>query len=328
MNIYDISNITGVSIATVSRVLNNSGKVSEATKKRVLDAIKSTGYRPNFRNAGLKHAHSVGLLCNSLNNPRSAYLINNIIPALQNKGLTPLLLICRDTVTDIKQALDYFSEHKAAAVIADGTGFSNDTIKNIQPAASLLKYPLLMLNAYVEAPNIFCILCDMEKSSSVIIDTYLKSGCKSPVFLFSEMSDFCISMLDGFKHACAVNGLELPSENLHICSGGAAASYNYISELITGRKFFDLIMCSDNALGMGAYKAVSEYDGLQDNVAVIGCGYTSCPDLCPLPISSIYCRDEEIFKHTFNSLNGIISQNPIATKTVFTPIYLQSEYYV
>ena len=43
MNIYDISDMTGVSIATVSRVLNNSPKVSESTRRKVMDAIRLTG---------------------------------------------------------------------------------------------------------------------------------------------------------------------------------------------------------------------------------------------------------------------------------------------
>ena len=47
MNIYDISTKAGVSIATVSRVLNGSSKVSSATRKKVLDVIEENGYTPN-----------------------------------------------------------------------------------------------------------------------------------------------------------------------------------------------------------------------------------------------------------------------------------------
>ena len=45
--IYDISKKAGVSIATVSRVLNNSPKVSQKTKERVLEIINESGYEPN-----------------------------------------------------------------------------------------------------------------------------------------------------------------------------------------------------------------------------------------------------------------------------------------
>ena len=53
ITIYDISEEAGVSIATVSRVLNDSPKVSRKTKERVLDIIQASGYEPNAFARGL-----------------------------------------------------------------------------------------------------------------------------------------------------------------------------------------------------------------------------------------------------------------------------------
>ena len=47
MNIYDISKVAGVSIASVSRVINGAENVSEKTRKKVLDVIDQYGYTPN-----------------------------------------------------------------------------------------------------------------------------------------------------------------------------------------------------------------------------------------------------------------------------------------
>ena len=47
VNIYDIARMSGVSIATVSRVMNGSEKVSEKTRKKVMDVIGKVGYTPN-----------------------------------------------------------------------------------------------------------------------------------------------------------------------------------------------------------------------------------------------------------------------------------------
>ena len=53
MNIYDIAKLSGVSIATVSRVINNSPKVSEKTKKKVWDVMNEYDYTPNVFARGL-----------------------------------------------------------------------------------------------------------------------------------------------------------------------------------------------------------------------------------------------------------------------------------
>ena len=65
MTIYDISEKAGVSIATVSRVLNGSAKVSPATRKKVLDVIDACGYAPNAfaRGLGLRSLRTIGILC-------------------------------------------------------------------------------------------------------------------------------------------------------------------------------------------------------------------------------------------------------------------------
>lgn len=65
MNIYDISKKAGVSIATVSRVMNGSDKVSEKTRQKILDIMKETGYTPNAFARGLTFntMKTIGLLC-------------------------------------------------------------------------------------------------------------------------------------------------------------------------------------------------------------------------------------------------------------------------
>ena len=53
MNIYDVSKKAGVSIATVSRVINGNNNVSEKTKQKVLSVMKEIGYTPNVFARGL-----------------------------------------------------------------------------------------------------------------------------------------------------------------------------------------------------------------------------------------------------------------------------------
>ena len=65
MTIYDISEKAGVSIATVSRVLNGSNNVSEKTKQKVLRIMEEYGYTPNAfaRGLGLNTMTTIGIMC-------------------------------------------------------------------------------------------------------------------------------------------------------------------------------------------------------------------------------------------------------------------------
>lgn len=65
INIYDIAKLSGVSIATVSRVINGSPKVSEKTKQKVMAVMEQESYTPNMfaRGLGLDSAKTIGIIC-------------------------------------------------------------------------------------------------------------------------------------------------------------------------------------------------------------------------------------------------------------------------
>jgi LacI family transcriptional regulator len=72
-SIYDVARRAGVSIKTVSRVVNHQSNVSDATRERVMEAVKSLSYRPNVFARGLASEHSflIGLL---YDNPSAGYM--------------------------------------------------------------------------------------------------------------------------------------------------------------------------------------------------------------------------------------------------------------
>ena len=76
VTIYDIASDTGVSIATVSRVLRGEASVSEATRRKVLDAIDRRNYRPSSIARGLssRTTHSLGIVLPGLLNPHYAMI--------------------------------------------------------------------------------------------------------------------------------------------------------------------------------------------------------------------------------------------------------------
>ena len=77
MNIYDVSRRAGVSIATVSRVLNGNPNVSEKTRTKVHAVMEELGYTPNVfaRGLGLGTMKTIGIMCSDSSDP---YLANAI----------------------------------------------------------------------------------------------------------------------------------------------------------------------------------------------------------------------------------------------------------
>lgn len=101
MNIKDIARICGVGISTVSRVINNSGPVSEETRSKVMDAVTQYNFIPNSSAQNLKIAQSknIALLVKGISNP----FFNKIVPIIEQKAAlrgTPLFIQNVDNITN------------------------------------------------------------------------------------------------------------------------------------------------------------------------------------------------------------------------------------
>ena len=93
MNIYDVAKQCGVSIATVSRVLNENPNVNAQTRARVLEVIRELGYTPNVfaRGLGLNSMKMIGIMCTDVSDPYYAKAVSLTEQLLRARGFGTLL---------------------------------------------------------------------------------------------------------------------------------------------------------------------------------------------------------------------------------------------
>ena len=129
LNIYDIAEIANVSIATVSRVVNGSDKVSENTRKKVLKVIEDVGYTPNVfaQGLGLNTMHTVGILVPTLADDYMSTAIDCLEKELKRYGYDCIL-----SCTGFEQAADMAETGRNAGE----TGFGPNEKKRWSAAGS------------------------------------------------------------------------------------------------------------------------------------------------------------------------------------------------
>lgn len=93
VSIKDIAKLSGVSVATVSRVINNNGRFSEETKKKVLDIIDQTGYQTNYSAKSLRmnKSFSIGILVPDISNYFFSHVVQKIEEQLFEKGYSTII---------------------------------------------------------------------------------------------------------------------------------------------------------------------------------------------------------------------------------------------
>lgn len=130
--IRDVAKLAGVSVATVSRVLNKSGYVSEASKEKVKKAVKELNYYPNevARSLFQKRSNFIGLLLPDITNPFFPALAKGVEDSVTNRGYSLLLGNVENDPEKEEEYLKIFAQNNIAGVISAVQG-KNKNFKNI-----------------------------------------------------------------------------------------------------------------------------------------------------------------------------------------------------
>ncbi len=317
MNIYEISRLAGVSIATVSRVLNNNPNVSAKTRTRIEKIISANNYTPTRPGKKQHPGRTIGVLCNSICNPRSASIIENILTSLHNINFDTFLINCKNDLNETRIALQHFADMKTTAIIIEGTDFlSYDKNDNISLLSIVGKIPVIMLNAYMEHPNAYSILCDEGGTVFSITEEYIRQNKTNLILLFSSMSAYCAPLLEAFSHAFYVHNLNTTPEQIHLCSHDFGESYKYIDSLLKNNRQIDAIITTDDIMALGAMQAVRDNDlTIPDDIEICGMGNTYLSEISNL--TSINCADTELCASAVSTLTGILNNTSIPTRVTF-----------
>ena len=118
MNIYDIAKLANVSTATVSRVLNNSGPISQKSREKVEAVIAREGFIPNAfaHNLNTKQSHTIGIICPVIADPNHAYPVAELNRLLRANGFEILLI---STQSNAESKRPYFQSliHRQVDVV-------------------------------------------------------------------------------------------------------------------------------------------------------------------------------------------------------------------
>ena len=319
MNIYDVSQHAGVSIATVSRVLNGNPNVSEKTREKVLKVMDELRYTPNVfaRGLGLDTMHTVGIMCSDSSDPYLANAIYYLERSLRANGYDSILC-CTGYDLEVKQK--YFSllrSKRVDAIILAGSKFvemrAKDNAYILEAAADL---PVMLVNGYLEGDNIFSTVCDDKSAVEQAVSLLIESGHRDILYLYSSYSYSGVNKLEGYKKALRTHGIPLRQEMIRQCPKDVEASRDLLLSLDRQGIFFDAVMTSDDSLAVGAVKYAHARDiSIPDNLSIIGYN-NSLLALCTDPeITSVDTKVEALCTTTVNTLMGVFSGVNVPSRT-------------
>lgn len=323
MNIYDISEKAGVSIATVSRVINGNSYVSEKTKNKVLTVIEECGYTPNAfaRGLGLNTMKTVGIMCADSSDPYIASAIFYIEQELRRNNYDALLCCTGYEVEEKEKYMNLLLSKRTDAIILVGSNFVEaDDEKNHYIKEASKTVPIMIINGALGGENIYCALCDDYHATYEATRALQSSGCRNVLYLYNAKSYSGNKKLSGYLAAVELdNKTRKKDEYIQFINGSIPDVKNQLTSLYKKGLVFDAIVTSDDSLAIGALKFAKENNlAVPEQLSIIGYNNSIISQCSDPELTSIDNKLEAVCSNSIATLMGVFRGQEVPLKTVFS----------
>lgn len=290
ISIKQIAELSGVSVATVSRVINNNGRFSETTRQKVMDIINEYDYTINMAAKSLRGSKSktIGIIVPDINNEFFSEIVLEIEKFFFNIGYS--VFICNTNQDDIKERT-YFKSLDSKLVdgiicISGREDIPMDSIKRKIPIVCIDRKPKHNNEAiYVES--------DHYLGGFMATEELIKKGCKNIIILTKSKSlSVNQQRLDGYKDALKKYDYPIKDDFIIKLSGTRSnfeESRDTISYLLKKGVNFDGIFACNDWRAYGALTALNQNKiSVPEKVKIVGFDGISVSRYCYPTITTIY----------------------------------------
>ena len=283
VSIKDVAKHCNVSVATVSRVLNNTAVVSEDVRKTVLDAVEELGYKPNLFGSSLRSNETkiILVMLSSLSNTFCSNVIRSIDKTASQLGY--YTIVC--TTNGDKEKEEYYINF-AGNGLADGIIILNSSLSKADLKELSKRIPVVQCNEYIKLQNVPYVSIDNFTAAYEAVTILIKNGRKNIVHI--SVDNELVSTkerLNGYKAALADNGIVYNDKLVIKGNYGYRNAVTIFEEFLAQKIKFDGIFAISDRMAAGALNVLTENSyRIPEDVEIIGfdntdISYTSNPSI-------------------------------------------------
>jgi len=271
LTIKDIARLVGVSIATVSLVVNKKDeRISAETKKRVLDVIEEYNYVPNRIASSMvtKNTKSLGLVLQDIANPFFPGLARGVEDRA-NKDNWHIILCNSDNDPEKENRyLEMLQEKMVDGIILA----SAEQDLSRAPVIKKISVPIVTLDRDIDdVQYVGVVKINNMKGAYDAVKHMIDRGYKKILHLSGPMRDHTAqARYEGYLQAHIDSKVMPPKENVYHGSFSYESGYNMTNELLEKGAEFDGLFCCNDLMAFGALKALAEHDISVPEVGVVG----------------------------------------------------------
>lgn len=320
--IKDVAKLAGVSISTVSRVMNKSKPVSPEAERKVLDAINKLGFKPNelARSLVMKKSNSIGILVKDIG---IHYMAEMIRGAEEIGRMYKYDIILTSTYGELeleKKAIDFLFRKQVEGVIILSENIDPETIVKLKE----YRLPYVLLDRYYKSSDYLTVAVNNKESMKELTNYLIGEGYKKILYLSSGGSfDVCKDKQAGYEEAMLSAGLEVIREEAKgetIDSGYEAG--DFIREVFQ-KNPFDAVICENDNLAIGLMNNCYDNDiRIPESFGLAGFGGSPFASIVRPRLTTVIEPYYDIGAVAMRALTKSLMNNEKMDRSLFLPIQI------
>lgn len=275
VTIVDVAKACNVSVATVSRVLNDNYPVKEQTKEKVLEVVKNMNYKPNStaRDLSKQNSTTIGVIVPSINNMFFTDVINGIEDYFENTDYSIFLCVTNNEKQKEDKKLNELISRNVAGIIIIDPNIENLKLKTFDNIAKTT--PIVFVNGYSESPNISIVENNQIEGSLIAMRYLIENNHRDIAFIRGNKSYSYDIKEQVYEKITKEFDIYNKDYILNIERGNSIETVNksmeYTIRLLEDNDKISAIFACNDLMAMGAMNACKKlYKNIPEDVSIIG----------------------------------------------------------
>jgi LacI family transcriptional regulator len=261
VTIKDVAKRASVSITTASYALNDSGSISPATRKKVLEAAEELNYHPNAfaKNLKKRKTLTIGVFITRFSGSFYEEILDGIHNAILKTDYE--LIICPES----KPARNYLTHRQVDGAII----FDSKIKSSLLVRLAMKTFPIVVLDRYLETQYVFPLLVDNQKGAADAFYHLYNQGARRISYIAGAADSFDnMERTQAFLREAELNQVEVPCYEGNFTE---QSGYEIASQIIASQDLPEAVFCANDQMAIGFIKAMHEHHlEAPDDIAVVG----------------------------------------------------------
>ena len=316
----DVAREAGLTVSTVSRVLNNRGYISEDARRRVDEAVRKLNYHPNeaARSLHNKRSNTIGVIVPNMRHPYFAEMISAMESQAYELGYKILLCNSRSIEAREKEFLEVCNTNRVAGIILLSGTVSVDDLRGTD-------LPVITLERYLDSGTA-AVECDNRSGGELAANHLIDAGCRHLAIYGTTRNSFAMPAdlrSDGFKAVCADRGVPCEEVFTDLEDFEKLEYYERLKSFLAGHPDVDgLLACSD-VIAMQCIQACCALGiNVPGQLKIIAFDDTMLPQWSQPQVTAIHQPIREMAQMAVTFLDDAVKGRMVPQRTVL-PVRLE-----